>query len=456
MGVVKLVENEAINDIQEWFDAYVSSSKKRGSIGLIQWEKARERNSNITREKRIWISRKNLNELIKASQGHPTRLINAYVTLNAFKTINGKGERKTANLAQIRNVGVDIDCYTVNLSVVQALSHIQDLIVQCEIPNPNLVIRSGNGLQLVYSIEGGAPPTLSWLTSYITSQFIAKTSFLGSDGSCTDVTRVFRLPGSLNVKPGKTSKLASVEIWRKREYDLSELYAYCEPLKHRKERVSKPHLYPLPKLTDMGHKLRSLNLSRINDIYKLIDLRGGNIEKRNVLLYDFSYLFGLQTDIESAVVQQASRMNDSLDSPLSVFEVERVAKNAFKDARTFWKAYLDNGYRMPQPRTSDGLIRPKKNATMIDQHNITAAEMKELSTIIDDEEKKARRTAKRRAAGMKTIQEHNNQQKLQKADRMALLAELKANNPKATQKQLAELMGISLRSVKTYLKELQQ
>lgn len=452
MGIVKLTENQASNQLDEWHNAYLSPTKKRGAIGIVQWE---TQDDGRVVEKRKWITPKNKQELLKLSNGTGNRLTNAFLTLNAFEEIDGQTRRRTSHLAQIRNLGVDIDCYNVGMTPQQARGALQDLIVQCEIPNPNLVIWSGNGLQLVYSIEGGASPKLEWLTRHITTQFIAKTTYLGADAACSDMARVFRLPGSYNKKPGKKTALVRAEIWRKLEYDLSELYAYCEPLQHRQQRISRPALYPLPKKTEMGNGLRSLNVTRINDFYKLINLREGNIEKRNVLLYDFAYCFGLQTDIEDAVVQQAVRMNQTLEDPLSLFEVERVAKNAFNDARAFWTAFKENGYSMKGLcRTGDGLIKPKKNSTLIEHHSITAPEMEKLETIIDDNEIYRRKVAKRRAAGVKPLEEHNNDQKQKKAERIYLLAKLKAENPGATQKQLANLMGISLRTVKTYLKEL--
>lgn len=451
MGIVQLTEKQGNIHIKDWHNAYLSPTKRRGAVAVVQWNETKD---GKTVENRQWITPKNTTDFLKKTDGTYKRLTNAYLTLNAFEKVNGQTRRRTSNLAQIRNIGVDIDCYNVGMTPEQARSVIQDMIIQCEIPNPNLFIWSGNGIQLIYSIESGASPSLSWLTSHITTQLVAKTSALGSDASCTDLTRVFRLPGSYNAKPGKETKLVRVELWRTLEYDLSELYAYCEPLEHRKKRISKPHLYPLPKMTDMGYKLRSLNLTRINDIYKIIDLRNGNIANRNVLLYDFSYLFGLQTDIEDAVIQQATRMNDSLDDPLSMFEVERVAKNAFRDARAFWKAYLDNGYRMPPFRKKDGLIRPKKTTTLIKHHGISKEEMKELDTIIDEEESYGRKVAKRRASGMKTLQEHNDNQKQQKAQRIYLIAKLKAENPGATQRQLANLAGLSVGTVNNLLKEL--
>lgn len=451
MGIVRLAEKQGSNIIRNWHNAYISPTKRRGSIGIIQWN---EDEAGKTSESRQWITLKNTKELLKSTDGTYKRLTNAFLTLNAFQDINGQTRRKETNLAQIRNIGIDIDCYTVGLSPEAAREKIQQMIAANEIPNPNLLIWSGNGLQLVYSIDGGASPSLAWLTKHITAQLVAQTTVLGSDAACTDVTRVFRLPGSYNKKKGKDVKLVRVELWRNLEYDLSELYAYCEPLQERKSRLSQPHLYALPKLSEMGYKLRSLNLTRINDFYKLIDLRAGNIEKRNVLLYDFSYCFGLQTEMEDAVIQQAIRMNQSLDNPVKVTEVERVARNAFKDARAFWNEYLENGYKMPPNRSGDGLIKPKKNSTLVKHHDITPEEMKELQTIIDGNEKYARLVAKRRAAGMRTEEEYQNSRKAQKANRMIQLARLIESNPEATQRELATIMDVSTATVNALLKEI--
>jgi len=452
MGIIKLVDRQANNQIKYWHNAYLSKTKKRGAVAVVQWKKTK---AGKTSENRKWHTLKSINELVALSDGTSTRLTNAYLTLNAFESVNGQIARQTVNLSQIRNIGVDIDCYTVGMTADQAANRIQEMILNNEIPNPNLLIWSGNGLQLVYSIEGGAPPSLAWLTKHITTQLVAATTALGADAACADVTRVFRLPGSYNKKPGKPTNLVRVEMWRLLEYDLSELYSYCEAIQQRKKRVSKPKLYVLPKISDMGYKLRSLNLTRINDFYKLIELRNGNIEKRNVLTYDFAYCFALQTDNEEAVIAQAIRMNKSFDDPLEVSEIERVAKNAFKDARAFWKAYLANGYTMNGLfRDQDKLIKPKKNSTLIEHHGITSVEMKDMQTIIDAAEKQVRRVSRRRAAGMKTLEEHNDSQKAQKANRAALLAQLKAENPEATQRQLAEMMGVSIGSINNLLKSL--
>jgi len=82
-----------------------------------------------------------------------------YLSLNAFEY----GSRTTKALKQIRNIGVDIDCYKVNVSISKALEEIKQLIIKGKIPNPNLVIFSGRGLQLVYSISGGAAPAMAFL-----------------------------------------------------------------------------------------------------------------------------------------------------------------------------------------------------------------------------------------------------------------------------------------------------
>ena len=52
------------------------------------------------------------------------------------------------------------------------------------------------------------------------------------------------------------------------------------------------------------------------------------------------------------------------------------------------------------------------------------------------------------------MSEYNEQRATGKAAKLLKLAELKASNPGATQRELAEMMGISVMTVNRYLKEL--
>ena len=68
--------------------------------------------------------------------------------------------------------------------------------------------------------------------------------------------------------------------------------------------------------------------------------------------------------------------------------------------------------------------------------------------------KKQRMAEKRRADGIQTADEYQQQRATGKAAKVQKLAELRASNPKATQKELADLLGVTQATVNRYLKEL--
>lgn len=448
MGLLQLNQREGNNVLTDWPDAYISPQKKSGFVATLDTSRKKHKGAHT-----MFYGLNDLDNLIKQTMREKP-LTNVYLSLNAFKKgLDGQLYRRAENLAQIRNIGLDIDCYNVGLSPDAAADVLKESVAKGEIPNPNLVIWSGNGLQLIYSIQGGAAPSLAWLAEYITTQLAGKTSKVGADFACTDITRVFRLPGTINAKPGKEKKLVRVEMWRALEYDLSELYDYCEPKRLRnKYKGTTAKVYDLPSIAEEGRRLQSLNLSRSYDLINLIELRGGEIELRTILLYDYAFCLALNNLAESNVIQAAENVNNRFNDPQKSKEVQRIAKSAYKDARKFWAAFKANEYNTRGLESR--LIKPKKTITLIETHSITEDEQQEMRTLIGQEVKYGRKKAKRRAAGMKTMDEYNSIRNAQKGEKAAQLAELKAQYPDATQKQLADLMGVSQQTISRLLKQI--
>ncbi len=444
MGQVVLEQRYGTNLISDWPEAFMNKSKYRGKIAVMTLEKIKKKST----AKHRYYHNGQADWMLRNHQGET----NTYISLNAFGEVDGVIDRTESNVVQIRCIGIDVDCYTMGLTVQQAEQEIYKLVSTGVLPNPNLLIYSGNGLQLVYSIEGGAPAKLSWLTKDITAQLVLKTSHLGSDMSCIDTARVFRMPGTVNEKRGKGRKETSSALWRQAEYDLSELYAYCEPLhKHAQQPQKRLKIKPIPKQAEMGYKLLSLNQSRLTDFYKLIELRNGEIEMRNVLTYDFAFILGIMTEDEHEVQIQTQKFNTNFNDPQPISEVARTASRAFKDGREFWTAYLNNGYTMiGLKKDRDGLKKPKNNSTIIREQNITATEMKQLSTLISKEESYSRRVAKRRAQGIVERSEYEQKRKTDKELKIEQLQQLKARYPVATQKELAKMMDVSVPTIKKY------
>jgi hypothetical protein len=424
--------------IEEWHECYLSETKKTGFVCTLQ----------LANKKHRFYGLNDLEALLKEAK---RRKIDVYLSLNAFEY----GSRTTKALKQIRNIGVDIDCYKVNVAVPKALEEIKQLITKGKIPNPNLVIFSGRGLQLVYSISGGAAPTMAFMTQYITTQYIAQLKHLGADTAATDVTRVFRLPYSINSRNGQQ---VTAEVWRTLEYSLEELYSYCTPLERRRK-PPKRRKGTISILTPKrGLKtLYSLNTARKNDLELLVTLRNGNIEKRNVLTYIYAYTVALILKNKQATTDFALQLNDRFQEPQKVTEVKRTAGNAYDDAMKFFEEFQKREFRMWYS-TRDGIKRPMKNETIIEELDITPEEMRQMSTLIDSAEKQSRNTEyqrkKRRAQGVIQREEYIKEQHNKTDNKLFKLQELLEQNPKATNKELAVSLGVSIRRVQQLKKEL--
>lgn len=424
--------------IGAWQDCYVSNTKITGFVCTF-------RLSNTSHH---FYGLNDLKQLITEANKHKK---DVYLSLNAFEY----GSRTTKSLKQIRNIGVDIDCYKLNISVPAAVAEVQKLIADARIPNPNLLIYSGRGIQLIYSISGGSSPKMAFLSQYITAQFIGELKHIGADTSGTDVTRVLRLPYSVNSKSGKQ---VTVDLWRTLEYQLLELYSYCTPLEQRRKpsKKRKGTLVTLPSQQGLKN-LYSLNTARKNDLEELLVLRHGNIEKRNVLTYIYAYTVALLLKNKEATLEFAYQLNDRLADPQKIKEVTRTAGNAYDAALSFFDEFAKRDFKMWY-KNMDGIKRPMKNGTVIEELDITPDEMKHFSTLIDSTEKKGRNTKakrkKRREEGAQERECYIREQQNKTENKLFRLQELLNNNLEITNKELANDLGISVSRVQQLKRQL--
>ncbi|MGG0476201.1 AsnC family protein [Priestia aryabhattai] len=414
--------------IEEWHECYISESKITGFVCTFQ----------LSSKTHKFYGLNDIRQLLKEASKHKK---DVYLSLNAFEY----GQRTTNSLKQIRNIGVDIDCYKLNISVEQALEEIKQLIIKGSIPNPNVVIFSGRGLQLLYSLSGGASPKMAFLSQYITAQFIAALRHLGADTTATDVTRIFRLPYSVNTRSGKQ---VTLDIWRALEYNLSELYSYCVPL-DRRRKVAKKKTSTLATLPSKKGLMNvySLNTAKKNDLEELVKLRKGNIEKRNVLTYIYAYTVALLVKNKEATFQFSRQLNERLATPQKASVVKRTSHSAYEDAMEFFEEFKKRDFKMWY-KTLDGIKRPMKSQTIIDELEITTDEMKRFSVIIDEKEKKIRNAAyqrkKRRDKGVKARNYYIEEQYERTNLNLHKLQQALEEHPKAKRKELAEMLGVSV------------
>lgn len=421
--------------LKEWHDLWFDEYKKAGYVAVTDFKR------------QFFYGANDVKKLVNATEGKKKQ----FISINAFDVNWQEKEfsRQTAALKQIRNIAIDIDQYNLGLSIDDVIDELKYLILSEKIPEPNLILVS-RGVQLFYSIDRGASPKMAWLVSYITEQLISKLQHIGADSNAKDMSRVMRVPNSVNER---NNAMVKPYIWNDLAYSLQDLQSYCRPLERFETRKqTKGKILPLNKRLAFFYQT---NFARLSDLHKLLELREGDFTgMRNVFLYMYSYhqslVLNTQKDVIASVKNTFKDVYSKTDKPMSNRAIETTIKSAYKDAKEFFEHYKANDYKVIY-KHNDGIKKPYKTSNLIDKLKITEKEQLEMRSIRNAEVAKKQHAAymrkKRRAAGMGTMQEYNQQRKDQKAARVAKLADLLEQYPNATQRELAELMGVSVGTI---------
>lgn len=353
-----------------------------------------------------------------------------YFSQNTFY----KPSRKIENIRQIRALYVDVDFYLFNFSKEWVLGNIDLLVQDQEIPQPNLIIHSGQGVVCVWFIEP-VPYKALPLWNVLQNDFLQKLKKLGGDSKATDVTRVFRIAGSTNSKNGE---VVSVAYSHNERYLLRDLQAeYLPELEEPKEKKRGK-----PSKVVHVHRVRQLHHARLLDIVKLVELRNYEVRgHRELILFLYRYWLCCFLNDEGAALDHTMALNSDFKEPLSEREVIRATKSAEKawEAKNDTKANeeaIKHGY--------PGAGYNIKNTKLIDWLDISAEEQQELNTIIDSNEKRRRKMlANRTLRGSVSREEYLELQQEKTEDMLWQLKQSMKRHPKANKKQLAEMLGVS-------------
>ncbi len=435
--------------ISEWHGFYMNPTKNHGMVATLDLSKI-----IYNEPKTFWWTYESLGKLLSITE-RDKPYSNVYLSLNAFREVNGAMKRKASHLAQIRNIGIDLDCYKLGISPAECKEQLIALIAHAKLPNPNLLINSGNGVQLIYGIEGGAAPTneIKWLAMYITRELNGQLIHLGADFQCCTLERVFRLPGTFNKKPNMPRKLVTAEVWNQKEWTLNELMEYVKPYKPVQKRSKLRTVTPLRGFKKGMRTLPQMNMARANDLLNLVRLRNGEIENRNILCYDYAFALALGSDMSRSEIHTAVlQMDSSFTSQQKRNVLRTTVKSACDGAEKFWRAYEKNNYSMAG--LDKGLVKPKQTRTIINQQSITDAEQDMLEVLIGKDEKERRRTEKRRSEGEIERAEYLKQCEAKSNDKLEQLRKLKEDNSTFTNKQLAEMMDVSTKTIQRLSKKL--
>lgn len=286
---------------------------------------------------------------------------NIYISMSTFY----KPMRRIETIKEIGSLFIDLDTYNTQFTKAQILMNLEENYFNRSIPIPNLIIDSGRGLTLVWSIEKvpyKALPLWKAVQEYLYSQL----KEFGADRKALDVTRILRVPGSINSKSG-----TRVTILEKYEYKYTLREIQGEFLPDLDE--NRPKKKGRPKKVVYIHRERSLYQGRILDLVKLCELRNYDVKgQREIILFLYRYYLCYFYEDEQKALEDVLELNKEFIQPLSEKELIRATNSAEKVFKSKDKQYK------------------YKNETLIELLEISEYEQIYMKIIIGKEEYKRR------------------------------------------------------------------
>lgn len=368
--------------------------------------------------------------------------------------------RRIETVRQLRSLYVDLDFYIFNYAPEQILFWLEEDFFRKTIPEPNLIIFSGQGIVLIWTIEP-APYMALPLWQAIQNYLIDKLKPLGGDPRASDAARIFRLAGSTSSKNGNEVR---VQYRHDYQYTLREIQNEYLPELAPKQEKPKPgrkkkiiHLF----------NVYTLHGARLHDLDNLVRLRNGHMPNcREITLFLYRYWSCCFEKDPGAALQHTIEFNRLFAHPLPENEVIRATKSAQtayeaksnKDANERAKAmgYPGAGYKLT-------------NGKIIDWLSITEEEQKHMKTIIGPKEKNRRKRLvyhenkedilqkkekQRREKGIRPMEEYNKERHEAKMSKAQILRRTMEEHPDLSNRKLAAILGWSEPTVRRLKKQL--
>lgn len=368
--------------------------------------------------------------------------------------------RRIETIRQLRSLYVDLDFYIFNYDPNWILGKLEQEFYRQTIPEPNMIIFSGQGIVLIWMIEP-VPYKALPLWQAVQNYLINELKPLGGDPKAADAARVFRLAGSISSKNGNQ---VNVQYRHDYRYTLRDIqYDYLPELTPKQDKPKRGRKKKVVHLFNVY----SLHAARLRDLAKLVDLRQGEMEGcREITLFLYRYWSCCFTGDPTEALQQALEFNQAFTHPLT----QKEASKATASAQKAWAAKSDKeANERAKAMGYPGAGYRISNAKLIDWLAISEDEQRHLKTIIGPKEKNRRKRAKyqeekeiilkkreeeRRAKGMRPMAEYNQERSAQVDKRKEILQKAIEENPKASIRKLAEITGLSKSRVGELKKEM--
>lgn len=353
--------------------------------------------------------------------------------------------RRIENIKQLKSLYIDLDFYIFNYDPSWVISKLEHEYFGQSIPDPNIIIFSGQGVVLIWLIEP-VPYKALPLWQAIQRYMLDQLKDLGGDPKAVDAARIFRIAGSRNTKNDAYVKTEYRHDYR---YDIHQIQTdYLPELKPRKQKSPgrKKKIVQL-------FNIYSLHFARIKDIHKLIELRNGHMpQMREITCFLYRYWMCCYIEDPQEALNATLELNEEFDKPLSTREVEKATRSAEKA----WAARSNKeADRIAKEKGYPGAGYNISNAKLIDWLDISQEEMIHLSTIINAKEKNRRRREKYQDQEGKMSRESYLKNESKKTmSNLEKLKEILEQSPNLSGRKIAAVMGISEAYVRKLKKQL--
>ena len=359
---------------------------------------------------------------------------NYYITHNSFYGYR----RLSLRTKQLNALFFDIDCHKepsqakreILISLIQ--ERLAEAVVEERLPMPTIIVDSGRGIQLYYVLRRSIPYQLRKdgvssekgvkfyedvqrrLADVIEEQ-MEDLDLVEIDRSIFDHSRVGRIPDTFNTKAGRYARLVNAcEVF----YDLPVLATY-RPAKKESEPLSKT---PKRGKSAFFIKFDALLMSRLNKIAELQEYRNYECEGNRELMCFVYYNTAVQVYDREDAANRLLAFNGMFRKPLPKQELKGIIASV--DRVTNVKG--ERGHYVLNART------------IVEYLGLTEKEMEATGFFM------SKRAAERLRAKKAT--------KEKKEARNKRIIELRQND-NATQEQIANEVGCSVRTVRSVLKE---
>jgi len=315
-----------------------------------------------------------LHQFLEECDNLPPELQDVYFSLNGFSR-----HRRIDCLVQINCFFVDIDPYALFFNLDFIREEIEKLIPEI-IPRPGLICNSGRGLWLIWPIVP-LPREALMRWKRIQEYLLASLSHLGADLKAKDVTRVIRMPNSINSKSGQRVSYEMQPDYQ--PLDFRTIEKYLPPVVKKPRKASKPreHTQVHPKFFNPF----SLNLTIIEDLKRLADLR-----KRDIKGHREYFLFIWRNCLAQLGVSPEDSERQLRSAALQYLGSERLPDRE-------WTRSTLSAHRARFERSDGSLVQGYKLKTqwIIDALAITPEEQTKMQFLIGTAEKYDRKNKRR-------------------------------------------------------------